>query len=82
MTESENKVLNLYPIDYPFETLVNRAKKGKLKLNPDFQRKYKWDKDGFERSSKFIESCLMRIPLPACYFAEDENKEHLVIDGV
>ena len=24
----------------------------------------------------------MRIPLPACYFAEDEDKNHIVIDGV
>ena len=78
----ETKVLNLYPIDYPFETLVDRVQKGKLILNPEFQRKYKWDKDGEERGSKFIESCLMRIPLPACYFAEDEDGNHVVIDGV
>lgn len=81
---AENKVLNLYPIDYPFETLVQRAeaKPPKLILNPDFQRKYKWDKYGDERASKFIESCLMRIPLPACYFAENDNGNHEVIDGV
>lgn len=81
---ADNKVLNLYPIDYPFETLVQRANSepAKLILNPDFQRKYKWDKDGDERASKFIESCLMRIPLPACYFAEKENGNHEVIDGV
>ncbi len=80
----EEKTLNLYPIDYPFETLVNRvsSKPPKLKLNPDFQRKYKWDKDGWGRSSRFIESCLMRIPLPSCYFAEDDDGAHLVIDGV
>jgi uncharacterized protein with ParB-like and HNH nuclease domain len=51
-------------------------------LDPDFQRKYKWDKDGWERASRFIESCLMRIPLPACYFAEKPDGSHLVIDGV
>lgn len=79
-----SKVLNLYPIDYPFETLIQRANSSppKLILNPEFQRKYKWDKDGNERSSKFIESCLMRIPLPACYFAENDNGFHDVIDGV
>ncbi|GAB4125464.1 MAG: hypothetical protein Tsb0027_24510 [Wenzhouxiangellaceae bacterium] len=85
MTEDvEDKTLNLYPIDYPFETLVNRiqSKPPKLKLDPDFQRKYKWDKDGWVRSSRFIESCLMRIPLPSCYFAEDEDGRHMVIDGV
>lgn len=80
----ERQILNLYPIDYPFETLVSRAKAEppKLILNPEFQRKYKWDKDGFVRASRFIESCLMRIPLPACYFAENEQNNHSVIDGV
>lgn len=78
------KTLNLYPIDYPFETLVSRLKvdNQKLILNPDFQRKYKWDKEGWVRASKFIESCLMRIPLPSCYFAEDQDGKHIVIDGV
>lgn len=80
----ERQILNLYPIDYPFETLISRAESDppKLILNPDFQRKYKWDKDGNVRASRFIESCLMRIPLPACYFAENEDNYHVVIDGV
>ena len=77
-------MLSLYPLDYPFETLVSRINSApaKLKLDPDFQRKYKWDKDGWGRSSKFIESCLMRIPLPSCYLAEDEDGRHIVIDGL
>jgi len=79
---SDNKTLNLYPIDYPFETLVSRVENKKLILDPEFQRKYKWDKDGNERASKFIESCLMRIPIPACYFAEKEDNSQEVIDGV
>lgn len=80
----KDKTLNLYPIDYPFETLSARirATPPKLRLDPDFQRKYKWDKEGWERASRFIESCLMRIPLPACYFAEKADGSHLVIDGV
>lgn len=84
MENKDTKVLNLYPIDYPFETLVGRVnvKPPKLILDPDFQRKYKWDKEGWERASRFIESCLMRIPLPACYFAETEDGKQLVIDGV
>lgn len=76
--------LSLNTVDYPFETLVHRVKSDppKLILDPDFQRKYKWDKEGWSRASKFIESCLMRIPLPSCYFAETENGRQLVIDGV
>lgn len=82
--EVEDRTVNLYPIDYPFETLVSRitADNPKTILDPEFQRKYKWDKEGWGRASKFIESCLMRIPLPSCYFAEDENRKQLVIDGV
>ncbi|MDU7027480.1 DUF262 domain-containing protein [Robinsoniella peoriensis] len=76
------KELNLYPIDYPFETLVSRVEKKTLNLSPDFQRKYKWNREDEKKTSKFIESCLLRIPLPTCYFAEDENKRHMVIDGV
>ena len=82
MNNSKEKHLNLYPIDYPFETLKSRIESGKLILEPDFQRKYKWDKKGWGRASKFIESCLMRIPLPSCYFAEDVKGNHIVIDGV
>ena len=55
MNAAEEKTLDLYPIDYPFETLVKRIEDRKLLLDPDFQRDYKWDKDGWERSSKFIE---------------------------
>lgn len=79
-----DKIFNLYPIDYPFETLVNRVANKKLILNPEFQRKYKWNTiEGDEiRTSRFIESCLMRIPLPACYFAEKQDGTHEVIDGV
>lgn len=81
---TRSATLSLHTVDYPFETLAQRAKTvpPKLILDPDFQRKYKWDKDGWGRASKFIESCLMRIPLPSCYFAENETRAHLVIDGV
>lgn len=82
--QQDDKTLNLYPIDYPFETLSQRMSSTppKLILDPEFQRKYKWDAGGWVRASRFIESCLMRIPLPSCYFAEDDDRKHLVIDGV
>lgn len=81
---AQTSTLSLHTVDYPFETLIQRAESDppKLILDPDFQRKYKWDKDGWIRASKFIESCFMRIPLPSCYFAETEKGAYLVIDGV
>ncbi|AFY68736.1 protein of unknown function DUF262 [Thalassoporum mexicanum PCC 7367] len=74
--------LNLYPIDYPFEMLVNKIDEKptpSLILNYAFRGNYKWTE---ETASRFIESCLMQIPLPSCYFAEDGNRNHLVIDGL
>ncbi len=84
MSMSSESTLSLNTVDYPFETLVQRARSNppKLILDPEFQRKYKWDREGWSRASKFIESCLMRIPLPSCYFAETKDGNHLVIDGV
>ncbi len=69
------KTLNLYPIDYPFETLVAKitSENPTLILDPEFQKNI--NGTGWERSSKFIESCLMRIPLPACYFVESTEKK-------
>lgn len=78
--EKEDVELSLYAIDFPLETLANRAQNQTLVLNPRFQRKFKWDD---ERASSLIESCLMRIPIPPCYFtvkSEDGTME--VIDGV
>jgi len=84
MTNQQQKNLSLYPVDYPFETLKSRVKEGKTLLNPEFQRKFVWDenKEKRETGSRFIESCLMRIPLPVCYFYENKENKQEVIDGV
>jgi hypothetical protein len=76
------KELDLYSQDYAFRTLVQEVWNKIINLNPRFQREYKWDKDWNKRWSKFIESCLMRIPLPACYFREFDNWNFDVIDWV
>lgn len=74
--------LDLYSQDYAFRILVQDIEEKTIKLDPIFQRTYKWDKDNNERWSKFIESCFMRIPLPSCYFREVENGTFDVIDWV
>ncbi len=81
-TEKKYRELSLYPVDYPFKTLIDNIRDKQLILNPSFQRKYKRDKDWYSKPSKFIESCLMRIPLPVAYFSEEDNGTYLVIDGV
>jgi hypothetical protein len=48
-------------------------------MAPDFQRDFIWSP---EQQSKLIESVLLRIPLPVCYLAEDEEGRLIVVDGL
>ncbi|MDR2085310.1 MAG: DUF262 domain-containing protein [Bacteroidales bacterium] len=52
---------------------------GSIDLNPDFQRNLVWN--SFQKS-RLIESILLRIPLPMFYFAEDEEGNLSVVDGL
>jgi uncharacterized protein with ParB-like and HNH nuclease domain len=78
--------LGSYPIDsvlIRYETrtvfeIVRRIKKGAFQLAPDFQRDYIWTEN---QQSRLIESCLMRIPLPVFYLAEELDGKIIVVDG-
>lgn len=52
---------------------------GKLILRPEFQRNFVWNKN---KQSLLIESLMLRIPIPAFYFDEDETGCRTVIDGM
>jgi len=53
---------------------------GLLNLSPDFQRNTVWKE--IKRKSLLIESLMLRIPIPAFYFYEDEESVLHVIDGL
>jgi len=50
-----------------------------LILAPDFQRNTVWNKT---QKTRLIESILLRIPLPAFYFSQDNEGKYQVIDGL
>ena len=52
---------------------------GLIELNPGYQRHRVW-KDN-KRKSLLIESLMLRIPIPAFYFYENEDGKYQVIDG-
>lgn len=64
--------------DPEIESLFNRYKRGKLVLQPNFQRGFVWDAP---KASRLIESALLDIPIPMIYLAEEEDGTELVIDG-
>ncbi len=64
--------------DLEIESLHNKQKRGRLILQPDFQRQYVWDAT---KASKLIESAILGIPLPVIYLSEEKDGKEYVIDG-
>lgn len=73
----ERKIFT-HKAEYSVEHLHKMFKRGKLNLQPDFQRQFVWDK---KKASSLIESLLLDVPIPVIYLAEDRGGTLLVIDG-
>lgn len=66
------------PYDFAVRTIIDQINDHSLEVKPSFQRGYVWDD---KRASGLVESLLMNIPIPVCYFAEEESGKFTVIDG-
>src|SRR2546423_10503047 len=64
--------------DPEIESLHNKWKRGKLIVQPEFQRQFVWDP---KKSSRLIESALLEIPLPVVYISQEKDGNAYVIDG-
>jgi hypothetical protein len=64
--------------DPQIDALLGKFKRGKLVVQPDFQRQYVWDQ---VKASKLIESALLGIPIPIVYLSEEPDNKEYVIDG-
>lgn len=64
--------------DSEINSLYDKYKRGRLILQPDFQRQYVWDAP---KASRLIESALMKIPLPVIYLSQEQDGKECVIDG-
>jgi len=70
--------INTKSSDREIESLYSKWKRGKLILQPDFQRQFVWDQ---KKASRLIESVMLAVPLPAIYLAEEKGGTESVIDG-
>ncbi|HDX8606648.1 TPA: DUF262 domain-containing protein [Klebsiella michiganensis] len=84
---AKERTVKTQTIEYDLETLVKKIKKSVIKLNPEYQRKHRWDD---ETSSRLIESLILNIPIPFIYISQDvdvdeevdsEASRFSVIDG-
>jgi hypothetical protein len=70
--------LDTQPYDYAVRGLMDMIIEGDLKLNPEYQRNYRWDDT---QASRLVESLLLNIPVPAIYLNEEKDAKLTVIDG-
>ena len=67
------------PMDLSMELIAEWKRKGKLILDPNFQRREVWN---IKQMSQFIESLILGIPIPSVLLADDKkNNRYVVIDG-
>jgi hypothetical protein len=64
--------------DPEIESLYGKFKRGKLIVQPDYQRQFVWDRS---KASRLMESALLDIPLPMIYLSEEKDGKENVIDG-
>ncbi|XVV37211.1 DUF262 domain-containing protein [Streptomyces sp. CA-100214] len=66
--------------DWTVETVVTQMRKGRIDLNPRFQRRAAWANP---TKSRFIESAILAYPIPQIVLAEKPGKpgHYFVIDG-
>ena len=67
------------PYDLGVKGIVDDIDQGRISLNIEYQRQYIWDRG---KASRLIESLLLNVPIPVCYFAEDDAGVYEVIDGL
>jgi hypothetical protein len=64
---------------YPVKNIKDMLNGGDYKLNPEYQRRKRWDNG---RKSRLIESFIMNVPLPPIFLYEYEYSKFEVMDGL
>ena len=75
---AQHRQLVTHPYDFIIRSLKSQVDDGTLILADKFQRRQVWD---LSKSSRLIESLLLNVPIPVCYFAELDDGSYSVIDG-
>ncbi len=78
LAASDRKLVT-QPYDLSVKGLSRDIDSKRILLTVEYQRKYVWDNG---KASRLIESLLLNVPIPVCYFAEDETGAYEVIDGL
>jgi hypothetical protein len=77
----DNKLQKVHTqsLDLSFNELLDMKKEGELKIDPEYQRIFRWSEGA---RSRFIESLLLEMPVPPIYVIEEDDGKYLLIDGL
>ncbi|TWT57696.1 hypothetical protein KOR42_10600 [Thalassoglobus neptunius] len=77
--ERERKRASVRSLDLSFNELADMHATKELEIAPEYQRAYRWDA---ATSSRFIESIVLEMPIPAIYILEIKEGQWELIDGL
>lgn len=77
--EATRKTVVTDGYDMSFGELINLYRNEELKIDPVFQRLFRWDE---EQKTRLIESILLGIPLPSIFVYQVEDGTWELIDGL
>ncbi|EDY37127.1 conserved hypothetical protein [Cyanobium sp. PCC 7001] len=64
---------------YPLSSVPSMVQSQDYELNPEFQRRHRWDN---LKKSRLIESFIMNVPIPPIFLYEDRFSHYEVMDGL
>lgn len=76
--ENKNSV-RTKSLDLSFNELLDMHRNSELKINPEYQRLFRWSEG---KESRFIESLILEMPIPPIFVIEEENSKYELIDGL
>lgn len=62
-----------------FGELANKYRDKEIIIHPDFQRLFRWSEG---KQSRFIESLLLKLPIPPFFLIENEDSTWELVDGL
>lgn len=64
---------------YPLPSIKDMLSGGNYEVNPEFQRRHRWD---LPKKSRLIESFIMNVPVPPIFLYESRFSYYEVMDGL
>jgi hypothetical protein len=66
-------------VDLTFGEIINLKSSSEIKIDPEYQRLFRWSN---EQKSRLVESILLKLPVPPVFFIENEDGTLELIDGL